>query len=155
MGFWELEHTTGHLYWSEEIFTIYNLQAHQCEPNYALWASLIYEPDREFVRNTYENAVQTGQEYDIRHRIIAGNAVKWIQARGVTYYDEQGQPVRTIGTAQDISEIKASQEKIEFMAYHDVLTGLANRKYFSDTLNQSLTTDRGSQKIIAVLFTRV
>lgn len=152
VGFWELEHTTGNLYWSEEIFTIYNLQAHQCKPNYALWASLIYEPDREFVRNTYENAVQTGQEYNIRYRIIAGNAVKWIEARGITYYDEQGQPVRTIGTAQDISEIKSSQEKIEFMAYHDVLTGLANRKYFLDTLNKSLTTDRGSQKIIAVLF---
>lgn len=152
VGFWELEHPSGNLYWSEEIFAIYDLDATTLKPNYALWASLIYESDREFVRNTYESSVESGQEYNIRYRIIAGDAVKWIEARGITYYDHNQQPVRTIGTAQDISEIKASQEQIEFMAYHDTLTGLANRKFFSDTLNTALTKARTSNKKLAVLF---
>ncbi len=152
VGFWELNHVSGDLYWSDEIFSIYNLPKQIKLPNYELWISLIHDDDREFVTDRYEASVKTGKEYDIRYRVKAGNTTKWIEARGITYYDAYGKPERSIGIARDISEIKMAQDQIKHMAYHDMLTGLANRKLFSDTLDESLIYAKRHQKQLAVLF---
>lgn len=152
VGFWELNHVSGDLYWSEEIYSIYEIDAQQLSADYQLFLNLIYDDDKELVHNNYQHSVQSGEEYNIRYRIKAGDSVKWIEARGVTYYSPNGLPERSIGTAEDISEIITAQEKIEHMAYHDVLTGLANRKLFSDKLNAALSLASEEKTNLAVLF---
>lgn len=51
---------------------------------------------------------------------------------------------------KDITERKQSEEKIRQMAYHDSLTGLPNRKLFSDRLGIALTQARRSQNRIGI-----
>jgi diguanylate cyclase (GGDEF)-like protein/PAS domain S-box-containing protein len=46
--------------------------------------------------------------------------------------DDTGAVSRYIGTLQDISYAKESEERIRFLAYHDLLTGLPNRLLFRD-----------------------
>jgi diguanylate cyclase (GGDEF)-like protein/PAS domain S-box-containing protein len=55
-------------------------------------------------------------------------------------------------TVVDISDRKRAEEKIEFHAYHDVLTNLPNRKLFTDRLSQSISRARRSSKPLAVMF---
>ena len=55
-------------------------------------------------------------------------------------------------TVVDISDRKRAEEKIEFHAYHDVLTHLPNRKLFTDRLTHSLSRARRSSKSLAVMF---
>jgi diguanylate cyclase (GGDEF)-like protein/PAS domain S-box-containing protein len=55
-------------------------------------------------------------------------------------------------TFVDISDRKRAEEQIEFHAYHDVLTGLPNRKLFTDRLTLSLTRSRRSGRSLAVMF---
>jgi len=55
-------------------------------------------------------------------------------------------------TLVDISDRKRAEEQIEFHAYHDVLTGLPNRKLFTDRLGQSLNRSRRSSRAVAVMF---
>lgn len=152
VGFWELYHDTGEIYWSEEIYAIYQLEPHSLKPNYDAFLSLICDSDRDIIHEAYQRAVRDGSEYNVRYRIKAGTSFKWIEARGITFYDAQGQPERSIGTAQDITEIKTGQEQIEFLAYHDMLTGLANRRLFTDTLNCCLTRALQEETNLAVLF---
>lgn len=55
--------------------------------------------------------------------------------------------------AKDISEDKAQHQDLTFLAYHDSLTGLPNRKAFYQKLNQSiLNFKEGEGKILVVLF---
>lgn len=56
------------------------------------------------------------------------------------------------GTMVDITDLKNAHEKIEHQAYHDVLTGLPNRKLFADRLSVAVGHARRSPKLLAVLF---
>lgn len=113
VGFWELSHQSETLYWSDEIFAIYGLDPKLFQPNYDVFLSLIYDEDLDRVHNAYQTSVSQDTEYNIRFRIKVGSGVKWIEARGVTYYEEGGEPTRSIGTAQDISEIVEAQQQVE------------------------------------------
>ena len=55
-------------------------------------------------------------------------------------------------TVVDISDRKRAEERIEFHAYHDVLTALPNRKLFTDRLRQSLTHAKRAARPLAVMF---
>jgi len=54
---------------------------------------------------------------------------------------EEGKIVSIIGCSNDITELNKAREKIQFLAYHDELTGLRNRKKFSEDLTK-LVTDK-------------
>ncbi len=51
-----------------------------------------------------------------------------------------------------IDEHKKAEEKIRYMAYHDTLTGLPNRKYFYELLNRRIMNAKESGEMFAVLF---
>ena len=51
---------------------------------------------------------------------------------------------------RDITERKQTEEKIRQMAYHDSLTGLPNRKLFSDRLNIAIVQAQRNQKKVGI-----
>jgi diguanylate cyclase (GGDEF)-like protein/PAS domain S-box-containing protein len=53
-------------------------------------------------------------------------------------------------TVHDITEYKQSEEKIKQMVYHDSLTGLPNRKLFSDRLGIALAQAQRNQKEVGI-----
>jgi diguanylate cyclase (GGDEF)-like protein/PAS domain S-box-containing protein len=152
VGFWELDHKHGALYWSEEIYVIYELNSDALKPDYEVFLNLVAEADRELVHKTYQDSVTSKTEYCLRYRIQAAGSLKWIEARGVTLYDAQGAAERSIGTAQDITEIVTAQQKIEHLAHHDALTDLPNRQLFSDRLNAAIRSAGRDRANVAVLF---
>ena len=52
----------------------------------------------------------------------------------------------------DITERKQSESRVNFLAYHDRLTGLPNRALFFDRLSQAMSLARRSHKHVAVLY---
>ncbi|KFB66775.1 EAL domain-containing protein [Candidatus Accumulibacter vicinus] len=65
----------------------------------------------------------------------------WTLGRGmVVSRDASGKPLRLVGTNADISERKASADKIERLAFYDPLTDLPNRRLLRDRLEQALAS---------------
>ena len=56
------------------------------------------------------------------------------------------------GTIVDITDRKVAQEQIEFQAFHDVLTGLPNRRLFRDRIQLALAHARRRRSGFAVMF---
>lgn len=64
------------------------------------------------------------------------------------YYDSNGNTLGLIGVSRDITDIKKFQSQLEKMAYHDALTGLPNRRYLSERLQQAMAqADRSHTKL--------
>jgi diguanylate cyclase (GGDEF)-like protein/PAS domain S-box-containing protein len=64
-----------------------------------------------------------------------------VSVSGAVFFDAQGRRRGSVTTLQDITQRKTAEAELKYVAYHDILTGLPNRKSFymrlEDILNQS------------------
>lgn len=60
--------------------------------------------------------------------------------------------VGIFGIGKDITENKRNEEKVQLLAYHDPLTGLANRLYFGESLKKAVTEGELLNEMFAVMF---
>ena len=66
--------------------------------------------------------------------------------------DDAGVTVGTMGIALDVSERKAAEDRLAFLAHHDALTALPNRILLMDRLAQSIARVRRRGRCSALLF---
>lgn len=91
-------------------------------------------------------------ENEYRYRRSDGE-YSWALTRGrVLLWSEDGRPLRMTGAIQDITERKRSEQRIEYLAHYDALTGLPNRVLFHDRVRQTLHAARRSGESFALLF---
>lgn len=64
----------------------------------------------------------------------------------------EGEVQRYVGLFSDITALKLHQQRLERMAYFDLLTGLPNRVLLADRLQQSMALTRRSKKLLAVVY---
>ena len=73
----------------------------------------IHPEDRNMVNNAYTTSLKTKTPYSTTHRLrYADGTVKWVNELGRTEYGEDGTPLRSIGTVQDITELRQAQEEL-------------------------------------------
>jgi len=93
-------------------------------------------------------AVTTPAEWRMRHRDGGWRDVEVI---GTNLLDEPTVRGIVLNT-RDISERKALQAELTHQAFHDTLTGLANRALFLDRVTHALALARRHSRTIAVIF---
>ena len=101
---------------------------------------------------TLRAALARGQPFEIEYRVSSDAGVpQWLAARGAPMHDAAGAVYRMIGVSQDISARKAREEAVRFLAYHDPLTGLPNRRLLEDRLTQAIRFAQRRDAKLAVL----
>ncbi len=105
------------------------------------WFKYLHPDDLSEVKEIDE-AVTKGQSdvVDYSYRIFSKTGeIKWIHTWGrVVEWNKDGKPMRATGTIRDITESKLTEEEVRFIAFHDTLTGLPNRKSFYMRLEDKL-----------------
>ena len=114
IGNWELDLVTNELYWSDEIFKIFEIDPKKFEPSYESFLNTIHPQDREKVNEAYLNSLETKQMYTIDHRLLMSDgSVKYVEEKCESYFNEEGKAVKSLGTVQDITELKSIELKLK------------------------------------------
>jgi diguanylate cyclase (GGDEF)-like protein/PAS domain S-box-containing protein len=115
-----------------------------------LWLDYVHDEDYESVKDSVQQDIGNFMEYRIRH---GDNRFKWVRDKFFPVKDEDGFIYRWARISEDITDYKNAESELLYLAYHDSLTGLFNRKSFYEKLNESiLQAERSKGEKIRVLF---
>ncbi len=106
----------------------------------------------EFYRSLW-NALQTKGQWvgEIWNRRKSGEIYpEWLSISAIT--NERGQISNYIAVFNDISPVKQTEERLQYLAHHDPLTGLPNRLLLQDRLAHAVRTAHRNKQQLAVLF---
>ncbi len=113
IGSWELDLETNALSWSDEIFRIFEIGQEQFGASYQSFIEIIHPDDREAVDCAYTESVENRQPYEIEHRLMmADGRIKHVLEHGETHYTDNGKPLYSLGTVQDITEHKQAADAL-------------------------------------------
>lgn len=153
IGSWELDLRSNALTWSDEIYRIFEIDPASFDASYDAFLNVVHPEDRSQVDSAYAESVEARKPYSIEHRLLFPDGrVKFVHEKGETLYDAEGRAFRSIGTVQDITEQKMTQERIERMAHYDTLTNLPNRALFYDRLHYALSLARRREAGLTLLY---
>jgi len=74
-----------------------------------------------------------------------------LRVNGQAMYDSQGKKLGAVISLHDITDLNRVKEQLRFMAYHDALTGLPNRRLFHDLLQHCLRHAQRHNEQVGVL----
>ncbi|MBV8519198.1 MAG: EAL domain-containing protein [Acidobacteria bacterium] len=97
-------------------------------------------------------AGETVSSPDIHYYVPGTGREGWISSVYRPHSDAAGNIIGVIGLIRDITERKSAEQQIEYQAYHDALTGLANRRLFQEHLSLALALAQRRHTLVAVLF---
>lgn len=126
-------------------------EAYQGDPD--LWLRMVHPEDRERVHEESEAFLRgEGADLDDYRMVRPDGRVVWIRDRAYAYRDADGRVLWEHGILFDVTELKEAEERIAYMAFHDTLTGLANRALFEESLALAIGRARRTDLGVAVLF---
>jgi diguanylate cyclase (GGDEF)-like protein/PAS domain S-box-containing protein len=108
--------------------------------------------DPEFYRSLWRTIVGGGVFTDVFINKRKDGTLYYEEKTITPLKDDVGRVTHFVSTGRDISERMAAQERMQYLAQHDVLTGLPNRALFLDRLQQALARARWHNRRVAVLF---
>ena len=113
LGSWQLDLTTNALHWSEEIFQIFEIDPALFGATYEAFLDAIPPEDRERVNQAYTDSLVTRAPYEIEHRLLMQDGrIKYVHERCVTYFADDGTPLRSVGTVQDVTARRLAEEEV-------------------------------------------
>lgn len=153
-GLWDWDLTTDEVYYDATWTRLMGYHGTLPEPTMGAWERHMQEDDRDTFRQLL-NEYRLGHRpsFEAEFRIERDGEWTWIAAVGrITQRDESGAPLRMMGTIQDTTERRRSEEQLSYLAQYDTLTGLPNRYLFRDRLTRAMASARRKEKMLALMF---
>ena len=130
-------------YVSPQIEQILGVSAEAYRDDPDMWLSLVHPDDRATVQ-AQSDAFIRGEGGDLTdYRMVRPDGrIVWIRDRAYAFRDDDGTVLWEHGLLFDVTELKEAEARVAHLAYHDSLTGLANRQLFEETLTIAMERAR-------------
>jgi diguanylate cyclase (GGDEF)-like protein/PAS domain S-box-containing protein len=153
IGSWEWDFETDAIIWSREMFRLHDVEPERLEASIPTLMRAVHPDDRPALDEAIRAARWSARPFAIDYRLAPkGDEVTWLCAEAAVVNDPDGKPLRMVGTSRDITRRKLAEEQLAFVAEHDGLTGLLNRRALADRLRQAIAAARRGSTIGALLF---
>ena len=137
IGSWRLDVRRNELVWSDENHRIFDIPAGTLL-TYETFLAMVHPEDREYVDRNW-NAALSGAAYDIEHRIVVGDRIKWVCEKAELEFDGQGNLSGGFGTTQDITAKKQADEALAAAKTAAEAANVAKSKFLA-TMSHELRT---------------
>ncbi len=145
LGVWEWQERTRSFVTEGHFNDILGTGVHFFEQGRESFLDMIHVADRpQFL----DSLNYSGHFRGVVRIFVANGEMRWISLHARHFKDQQ----RLIGVINDISHIHHAEERISYLAYHDALTGLANRHLFQDHIEQAIDAARLRKGRVGLLF---
>ena len=154
LGLWDWDVPSGKASFSPVWLRILGYMPDELSPHVSSWETLVHPDDWRDIRESLEPHLRGltdayRAEYRLKHK--DGHWVWVLGAGRVLDRGEHGEPLRVVGIHEDISPRKAMEESLLQLATSDPLTGLWNRRHFTEVVKGELGRVRRGQSQAALL----
>ncbi|MBZ9797621.1 putative bifunctional diguanylate cyclase/phosphodiesterase [Mesorhizobium sp. ES1-4] len=172
IGVFEGDLETGELFWDDRAHDIFGIPRGRKSLHAADWENALHPEDAAKTLEAMSRAIEEKGTFNAKFRIIrADGEIRTLRSRA-TYFQDDGATPKFIGANWDITdevaleerlttakalaearnvELEAAKARIETQALHDALTGLPNRRYLDQILNQYRNRSRLPGDSLALL----
>ena len=154
VGSWEWDVAACEVTWSDELLRLTGLREVSGVGSFDRYLALVVAEDRQAVAELFSSEAAARGAVTVRHRLVRPDgADRWVEGHmTASGWDDDLRPVRVIGTMQDVTQQKTTEERLQHQALHDSLTGLVNRGVLLDRLGRVLAAGRDDGSLVALVF---
>lgn len=113
MGTWEWDIASNRVTWSATLEAIHGLAPGSFPGTFDAFQADIHPDDRERVLDAITQALAQRRDHFIEYRLLRPDGqLRWVEARGRLFSNEDGQPVQMAGVCMDITERKQAEQQL-------------------------------------------
>ncbi|MCK5623714.1 MAG: PAS domain-containing protein, partial [Alphaproteobacteria bacterium] len=117
IGNWEWTIATGQEYWSDQMYRNFGLDPGSIEATDDNFYEHVHPDDREGVRRTLQATIETGKPYSFDFRVVWPDGTeRLVHEEGEALLGDNGETVGLAGTMQDVTELRASENRLRRLA---------------------------------------
>ena len=142
-GSWDWNIETGEVVFSDAWIKSLGYNRDEAPAHFSFWESIVHPEDLPFVMEALKVHFENNTpifECEYRIRTKSGDYRYNLARSQIVERDEEGNPIRMIGTDSNISERKQAEAQLSYHATHDDLTGLVNRREFERRTTRLIAT---------------
>jgi two-component sensor histidine kinase len=113
LGSWEFDISLNQIFWSDETYSIFEIDKLNTTPLMDLYYSRLHPDDITTLNKAFELCLTNGIEYSIIHRIILEHEEKTLSCSGAPIYDSEQKIIKIVGVVQDITFQENQQKELE------------------------------------------
>lgn len=145
LGFWQLELPTGAMSWSDDAADV--LGGVSLPETAEALVALADEKDQQRLATALAVAVHNREGLDLEITLAQGDGARVIHLQGDAQVNEQ----RLVGAFQDVTMLRALENRALYLLEHDELTGLPKRRLFLGMLREKLANAGDAEWLVAVV----
>ena len=153
-GLWDWDLASGKIYFAPRFTDMIGMSSGSFGDSPERWFAAIHPEDvDDFASVIATHTSGAGGHFEHEHRIRhRDGSWRWALCRGTAIRDDKGCAARMAGSLSDITARKEAEARLLHDAFHDRLTGLANRALCLDRIAQAMRRTRRTKDCFAVLF---
>ena len=111
LGSWEWDVSTNAVTWSSQLYRVYGLEPGGDALTYDSFLQMVHPDDRSRLDAAVRDAFEQRGSFALDHRIVRSDgALRWVHGSGTVMVNAKGDPVRVVGSGQDITERRALED---------------------------------------------